>query len=424
MGTLFLGWDPKLERLIAIKTLTHDDREFRERFSREARAAARLRHAHIITTYDVGEWEGQPFIAMEYCQGENLEALLREPSALSIEHKIALLEQLCDGLAFAHRAGIVHRDIKPANLMVNPEGQLKILDFGIARFTQSDGLTQAGAVIGTLNYMSPEQIQGQPVDHRSDIFSVGLVAYELLSGRQAFPGQLATGLVHRLLHEEPPSLAPSLPGRLGELAEVVTRAMAKDPRDRYQDLGDMRQELLRLQGRGIAAAWAPTELVAAPEATVLDAAKPPLGQGAPRGTVDSRPRSLAWIVRAALLVVLGALALIWLSRSRSVVDAQTQQEIVPAEAGTSPSGPPSVDRQSPPASERDPADAQPADAFLAPPSEAGEQALEAAVARSVPRVQQGSPALPPVCTRLLERLSLGETLTEAEQRTLATKCRS
>jgi len=424
MGTLYLGWDPKLERLIAIKTLTHDDHEFRERFSREARAAARLRHAHIITIYDVGEWDGHPYIAMEYCQGKNLEAVLRNPSALSIERKIALLEQLCDGLAFAHRAGIVHRDIKPANLMVNSEGQLKILDFGIARFTQSDGLTQAGAVIGTLNYMSPEQIQGQPVDHRSDIFSVGLVAYELLSGRQAFPGQLATGLVHRLLHEEPPSLARSLPSPLGDLAEIVARAMAKDPRDRYQALDDMRRELQRVQGRRLAAAWEPTELLAAPEATVLDGVKPLLGAGSPGEAVGNRSRSFSWLVPAALLVLLAALALVLLSRFERPEEAPVQQEKLPAESRTDPIEPSPADRPPPPESEQVPPDAHAVDTTVAPPADVGGQAPEPALARSLPRPQQSAPVLPPVCTRLLERLSLGETLTESEQRTLASKCRS
>ncbi len=424
MGRLFLAWDPKLERHIAIKTLTHDDLDFRERFAREARAAARLRHPHIITIYDVGEHDGRPYIAMEYCQGENLEKLLHGPSELGIERKLALLEQLCDGLLFAHRAGIVHRDIKPANLMVNAEGQLKILDFGIARFSQSDGLTQAGSLIGTLNYMSPEQLQGQPVDHRSDIFSVGLVAYELLSGRQAFPGPFSPGLLHRVLHEEPPALAPSLPGPQVELAEIVARAMAKVPRDRYQDLADMRRDLLRVQGRQVAAAWERTARMAVPDATVLEVVTAPSSPQASHATGSSRSRSLAWIVRVAVLLALGGLALIWLLRGSEPENGSAPQRGAPTEAQTSPAAASPTASLPATGSDRTQPRASHGDDAVGSPPESALRLDPPAAPRSVRPAEPSAPAMPSVCARLLERLSLGETLSEAEQRTLASKCRS
>ena len=198
MGSLFLARDPAIDRLVAIKLLRHglDTEPLRERFAREARAAGRLRHPHIVTIFDVGEHDGDPFIAMEFLAGETLAELIRDGARLSLSRRLKLLEELCDGLGYAHRAGLVHRDIKPANLMVDADGVLKILDFGIVRVSDS-GMTQAGVLVGTVNYMSPEQVVGSTVDHRSDIFAVGLVAYELISGRQAFPGTMKDRLAEQ-----------------------------------------------------------------------------------------------------------------------------------------------------------------------------------------------------------------------------------
>jgi tetratricopeptide (TPR) repeat protein/predicted Ser/Thr protein kinase len=249
MGSLYLVWDPKLERQIAIKLLKDDDDELRERFSREARAAARLRHPHIVTIFDVGDHDGQPFIAMEFVQGETLGDVIRQRQPLPVSRKLELIEELCDGLGFAHKAGIVHRDIKPANIMVDLEGSLKILDFGIARAAESVGMTQAGMLIGTLNYMSPEQVSGLTVDQRSDIFAVGSVCYELLAYRQAFPGSLLGGILNKILNEPPDPLSELVRGINPEIVRIVERAIAKDPKDRYQDLASMRKDLQMLRFR-------------------------------------------------------------------------------------------------------------------------------------------------------------------------------
>jgi serine/threonine-protein kinase len=248
MGSLYVGWDPMLERQIAIKLLRDDSDELRERFAREARAVARLRHRNIVTIFDVGEQDGHPFIAMEYIHGETLAELIRTPSALSTARKLQLMEELCDGLGFAHKAGIVHRDVKPANVMVEHDGVVKILDFGIARIAES-GMTQAGMLIGTLNYMSPEQVAGQVVDRRSDIFAVGAVLYELLSGRQAFPGGLHNGILNRILHEPPPSLHGLCPDLDPVIVDIAERALEKLPQARYADLTTMRQDLQRMRQR-------------------------------------------------------------------------------------------------------------------------------------------------------------------------------
>jgi eukaryotic-like serine/threonine-protein kinase len=248
MGALYLAWDPTLERQIAIKLLREDHDDLRERFAREARSIARLRHPHIVTVFDVGVHEEQPFIAMEYIKGQTLAEIIGSGGPLTIVRKLQLAEQLCDGLAYAHKAGIVHRDIKPANIMVDEaDGSLKLLDFGIARV--GPGMTQAGVLIGTLSYMSPEQVTGSTVDGRSDIFAVGAVLYELLTRRQAFPGRLDTGVLHKILHVPPEPLEALCADLDPEIIEIVARALEKDPAARYQELTTMRKDLQRVLRR-------------------------------------------------------------------------------------------------------------------------------------------------------------------------------
>jgi serine/threonine protein kinase len=214
MGSLYLARDPGLDRLVAIKLLREDcrdDPELRERFIREARSVARLRHPNIVVVHDVGEDDGRPFMAMEYIAGETLTRILRRTPSLPITERLALIEALCAGLAHAHAAGIIHRDIKPANIMLDSDGVLKILDFGIARLGNS-GITQDGMMMGTINYMSPEQVVGRGVDHRTDIFAAGAVLYEIIALEQAFPGGVDSGVLHRILNEGPVPLENRVPG--------------------------------------------------------------------------------------------------------------------------------------------------------------------------------------------------------------------
>jgi predicted Ser/Thr protein kinase len=248
MGTLYLARDPLLDRQVAIKLLTHDDDDLRERFAREAQSAARLRHPHIVTVFDVGEHEGRPFIAMEYIQGRTIDVIVKERADLTLPEKLKLLEELCEGLGFAHQAGVVHRDIKPANLIVDAHGALKILDFGIARVDASPGITQIGMLIGTPSYMAPEQIQGHPADFRSDIFAVGAVSYELLSYRKAFPAGDDAGVFARL-RSSPEPLEQMCDSLDPEIVRVVNRALDKDPSARYQDLREMGRDLRHVRLR-------------------------------------------------------------------------------------------------------------------------------------------------------------------------------
>ena len=245
MGTVYLGRDPGLGRQVAIKVIREEvrDKEVLDRFFREARAAAALRHPNIITVYTSGQHEYQPYMVMEFVDGESLAEIIRSRRTLPLSDKMSYLEQICAGLHFAHRAGIVHRDIKPANIMIDREGVVRILDFGIARI-EGSAMTQDGSLMGSLNYMSPEQMLGRPADHRSDIFSVGSVAYELLCYQQAFKGGLNDGLLHRLPHEAPPALSSLYPGLPPALEQVVMRALEKAPEQRFQDLAEMRSAIV------------------------------------------------------------------------------------------------------------------------------------------------------------------------------------
>lgn len=248
MGAVYLGRDADLNRQVAIKVIREEvhDQEILDRFFREARAAAALRHPNIITIYASGQHEHQPYMAMEFVEGESLAEIIRERTRLTLDQKVAYIDQICAGLHFAHRAGIVHRDIKPANVMVDREGVVRILDFGIARI-EGSAMTQDGALIGSLNYMSPEQMLGRVVDHRSDIFSVGSLAYELLSYQQAFKGTLNDGLLHRLPNEDPPPLTQLDPGLPPGIEQIVMRALQKEPDRRFQNLADMRAALTATQ---------------------------------------------------------------------------------------------------------------------------------------------------------------------------------
>jgi tetratricopeptide (TPR) repeat protein/predicted Ser/Thr protein kinase len=248
MGTVYEALDPVLNRKVAIKTMMPgfaEAPELRLRFLREAQAAGGLRHRNIVTVYDLGDDKGEPYIAMEFIEGTDLEKIIQKKEPLSIERKLDVIRQICEGLGYAHKAGIVHRDVKPANIRLTPEGEVKIMDFGIAHL-QSSTMTKGGLVMGTVHYMAPEQIQGRKVDHRSDIFSVGAIAYELIAFRRPFEGDSLTSVMFRIMHEEAdPARLPQTEYTPG-LEAIVLRALARDPETRYASLDDMRSDLERL----------------------------------------------------------------------------------------------------------------------------------------------------------------------------------
>ncbi len=241
MGTVYAAHDPVLGRMVAIKVFLSDLDlpDAAERFTREARSAAALNHANIVTTHDYGEFSSQPYIVMEYIQGETLTEIIRRKTPVSPAEKLRWIEELCTGVAYAHRVGVIHRDIKPTNLMIDRSGRLKILDFGIARMLGSLA-SHATALIGTPGYMAPEQILGGTIDYRSDLFSIGVVSYELLSYTEAFPGDTLPTITHRILSDEPVPLVQRIPDINRELVAAVERSLKKSAEERFPDVESLR----------------------------------------------------------------------------------------------------------------------------------------------------------------------------------------
>ena len=242
MGLVYDGHDPKLNRRVAIKTIitrTLDEataKHYAMRFKREVRAVARLNHPNIVQVYDFAQEGDLAYIVMEYVQGKELKDYFDAAELFDLGTTYRLMGELLDALHFAHEAGIIHRDIKPANVMVDAKRHAKLADFGVARFTEPDAdlgeQTRAGAVIGTPSHMSPEQIQGQPIDRRTDIFSAGIVFYQFLTGKKPFEGG-QWALAKKIIQDDPvwPSTLMEIPA---ELDRVMARALAKAPEQRYQ----------------------------------------------------------------------------------------------------------------------------------------------------------------------------------------------
>src|SRR5205085_1372867 len=296
MANVYLAEDQELGRRVAIKIL--DDRHaaddsFIERFRREAKNAAGLSHPNIVSIYDRGEAEGTYYIAMEYLSGRSLKELIVSRGPTPVRIAIDYTRQILAAIGFAHRNGIVHRDIKPHNVVVDADGRLKVTDFGIARSGASQ-MTEVGSIIGTAQYLSPEQAKGAPVDQRSDVYSVGIVLYEMLTGQVPFTGDTPLEIAMKHLSEipRPPSeLRPEVPH---DLDSVVLRVLAKDPAERYQSAEEMDADLARvaeglpvdpetetmatavLSGSGLMAA-APTSVITRPAGTAPTRAAPPGG---------------------------------------------------------------------------------------------------------------------------------------------------
>jgi predicted Ser/Thr protein kinase len=245
MGVVYKAHDSLMERDVAIKVMSDlmlAVPEIRQRFFREARTAGRLSHENITVVYDVGEDEGRPYIVMEYLTGNDLAALIEGNEPISFLQKLDYAIQICRGLSYSHANEIVHRDIKPQNIRIVGNGKVKIMDFGIARSLTST-MTTTGAVIGTPFYMSPEQIQGRHVDKRSDIFSFGVLFYELLTGKKPFTGDVPTAVMFKIVYDEPERIDDAQIDHRNGLRDVVMRTLAKDPDNRYQDLAEVADAL-------------------------------------------------------------------------------------------------------------------------------------------------------------------------------------
>lgn len=248
MGIVYKAKDPLIDRTVAIKTISlnlalEEKEEYEARFYQEAKAAGRLSHPNIVTIYDVGKSGDVAYIAMEFLQGRELRDILNEDPHLPIDQVLDIAMQLAQGLAYAHEHGIVHRDVKPSNIMVIRDGHVKITDFGIARMASSSVRTQTGMVLGSPKYMSPEQVMGKAIDQRSDIFSLGVMLYEMLTGQAPFNGENVNAIMYQTLNAIPTSpstLNPAVP----EMANfILAKALAKKLEDRYQNAKDFAVDL-------------------------------------------------------------------------------------------------------------------------------------------------------------------------------------
>lgn len=251
MGVVYLGFDPALERDVALKVMASaivSDSELKERFEKEAKSVAKLQHPNIVTVYDLGyDEQGAPFIAMERLRGDDLEKRIRQ-APLTFREKLDVVAQTCRGLAYAHKQGAVHRDIKPANIFITDSGEVKIMDFGVARWKGASH-TQTGAVLGTADYMSPEQIRGQKdLDGRSDVFSIGVILYRLLTNKKPFAGDNIQAVFFKILNQEAPLIVLPEGNDMPELQQIVDKALSKNLDERYATADDLADDIKDLMG--------------------------------------------------------------------------------------------------------------------------------------------------------------------------------
>lgn len=251
MGIVLMGRDPHLERMVALKIIKIDEsgdgmgnKELIDRFYIEAKAAGKINHPNIVTVYDVGEAEGKKFIAMEFVEGRTLADIIAKDGPLPLSRTAKFIHQIADGLAYAHDSGIVHRDIKPGNILVTADDKVKISDFGLARLQSSGSVTQTGHAVGSPSYMSPEQVQGMTVDGRSDMFSLGVLFYELLTQRRPFEGESLTTVIFKIIKDTP--IAPSKLNKAVPTAidDIIAKMTAKDPNFRYPSCADVAKAML------------------------------------------------------------------------------------------------------------------------------------------------------------------------------------
>ena len=249
MGEVYLAEDTELDRKVALKFLPPhlcQDEDCRKRFKREAQAAAKLDHPNIVPVYEVGDFKGRPFFAMAHIEGKSLRQVIKE-GKLTVEESVNLIMQICEGLHKAHESGVVHRDIKPGNILIDNEKRVRVVDFGLATVSGEEKLTKTGSTLGTVGYMSPEQVQGKEIDHRSDLFSVGIILYEMLTGRRPFEGDNDAAISRSITDITPEPIERYKSGTTSELQQVIGKALSKDPSLRYQHADGIISDLKRAQ---------------------------------------------------------------------------------------------------------------------------------------------------------------------------------
>ncbi|SOD95623.1 Stk1 family PASTA domain-containing Ser/Thr kinase [Blastococcus haudaquaticus] len=341
MAEVHRGRDLRLGREVAVKVLRHDlarDPSFQVRFRREAQASASLNHPAIVAVYDTGEDRtstgATPYIVMEYVEGETLRDVLRREGRLSPERAMSLSADICGALDFSHRNGIVHRDVKPGNVMITPQGTVKVMDFGIARAVSDSAatITSTAAVIGTAQYLSPEQARGESVDARSDVYSLGCMLYELVTGAPPFTGDSPVAVAYQHVREDPKlpsSINPMIPA---ELDAILLKSMSKNPANRYQSAAEMRNDLLRaLAGQRVEATPVMGD---AEKTTILAATRPGGAYGEDDGWDDEdelerkkRKRRLIAIVSVVAVLLIGGAIAIAIAMSGGEQEQPTAQTV-------------------------------------------------------------------------------------------------
>ncbi len=311
MGVVYKARDEKLDRIVALKFLPPHllaDEEAEKRFMTEAKSASSLDHPNICTIYDINKTDdGQLFIAMAFYEGETLKKKInRGPVDLDDAVNIAL--QIAAGLERAHKSGIVHRDVKPANIMITKFGEVKIVDFGLAKSKASAGVTKFGSTVGTAAYMSPEQTRGETIDQRTDIWALGIIIYEMITGASPFKGEYEQAIIYSILNDE----LPEIEGVPEELNQIIRRSTAKDPADRYTAIGDMYADLLVLKG----------DSGSRTSGSVISGSKIPF-----KPKVQKRVKNTIWITSAAVIVLLLA-AWFYFSRGSSTVETDTARKMI------------------------------------------------------------------------------------------------
>jgi serine/threonine-protein kinase len=294
MAAVYLARDQLLSRSVALKALFPEyarEPSFVERFRREAQSAAGLNHPNVVAIYDWGQEAGTYFIVMEYVEGRSLRDLIRSEAPLDPDQAAAITAEIASALAFAHANGVVHRDVKPGNVLLTRAGTVKVTDFGIARAGASDGLTQTGSVMGTATYFSPEQAQGQPVDGRSDVYALGVVLYEMMTGVAPFTGDSPVAVAYKHVREAPVPPSQRNPDVPVDLERIILTALAKDADHRYQSADDMRTDLLRFRrGRPLAAAPVTAIVTELPTAATAASAEAAYAATTATPRVDERGR--------------------------------------------------------------------------------------------------------------------------------------
>ncbi|MBI4912802.1 MAG: serine/threonine protein kinase [Acidobacteria bacterium] len=391
MGEVHLGRDPQIGREVAIKTISAANAqgdEARGRFLREARAAGTLSHPNLVTVHEFGEDQGLLYLVMEFVPGDDLHSLLNR-KLLPPREVLDILAQVLDGLAFAHGRGVLHRDIKPSNIRVaRPNGRplAKVMDFGIARISGSD-FTGTGTLLGTFGYMAPEYIQTGRPDARSDLFAVGVILYEALTGVRPFLGDTTATVLYRIVHEQPPPLDPAvLTGVSPSVGAIVCRALAKDPEARFQSAGEM--------ALALRAAMDPTWRGLDGEATVA-VARPAgtLVQNEASPTGAALPRRGPWIAAAAgLLLLVGGGLLFW--PRPGAAGPATLPASAPSPVPAPPPAPPAPQDPAPGPQDRLPPQVASTSSVDRPPPAAS----KAVSAPGIPRPAQAAPKPPPIAT--------------------------